>query len=193
MDKGKLDTSSLIGMGLLGALLFWFMQTNNTEETTKDSQTTDKEVVESKPVTPITGSTNDSIVSQDLKDAYGAFAYSAMAAANETTDLKVETDLVTIVFSPKGGYISDLQIKNQKRKNKDNEEIVKLNENKSLQVNLNFTTQDNRTINTEDIIFESIETNEGNKKVVSMKLKTSETVNLQYRYEILNNDYMIDF
>src|SRR5690554_344979 len=193
MDKGKLDTSSLIGMGLLGALLFWFMQTNNTEETTKDSQTADKEVVESKPVTPITGSPNDSIVSQELKDAYGAFAYSTMAASNQASAVKVETDLLSIVFSPKGGYISDLQIKNQKRKNKDNEELVKLIENNSSQLNLNFTTQDNRTINTKDMIFEPTVTNEGDKKVVSMKLKTSETAYLEYRYEILNNDYMIDF
>lgn len=189
MDKGKLDTSSLIGMGLLGALLFWFMQTNNSDKKEETKATTEQ-------VTPIksiatTNVTNDSLVSQQLKDAYGAFSYGA--ASSKESDLEVKTDLQTIVFSSKGGYIKELLINDQKRKDKNSEELVKLITENNSKLNLSFTTQDNRTINTKDMLFEPTVTTEGDKQIVSMKLKTSETAYLEYRYEILKNDYMIDF
>ena len=47
-------------------------------------------------------------------------------------------------------------------------------------------------LNTKDLLFEPTVTKEGENTVVSMKLKTSETAYLEYRYVLKPNDYMLD-
>lgn len=193
MDKGKLDTSSLIGMGLLGGLLFWFMQTKSSDENKDDQKQTTEQVAKTQPVLPANGAPLDSLASSKMKDAYGAFAYGATLPSAKESDFVVTTDLQTITFTNKGGYIKELQINGQKRKDKDSQDLVKLITDNNSELNLTFTTNDNRTIQTKDMMFEPTVTTEGDKQIVSMKLKASETAFLEYRYEILKNDYMIDF
>lgn len=192
MEKGKLDTSSLIGMGLLGGLLFWFMQTKSKDTQKDETQPTTEQVAQNQSI-PASVDPNDTLASAKLKDVYGAFAYgTALPSTQNAADIVVTTDLQTITFTNKGGYIKELQINNQKRKSKESQELVKLIADNNSQLNLTFTTQDNRVIQTKDMLFEPTVTTEGDKQVVSMKLKTSETAYLEYRYEIQKADYMID-
>ena len=59
--------------------------------------------------------------------------------------------------------------------------------------NINFGTTDSRILNTKDLPFIPSVTKNGDITVVSMKLKVSESQFLEYRYELKEGDYMIDF
>ena len=59
--------------------------------------------------------------------------------------------------------------------------------------NINFGTTDSRILNTKDLYFEPTVTKNGNNTVVSMKLKVSDSKFLEYRYELKEGDYMMDF
>lgn len=188
MEKGKLDTSSLIGMGLLGALLFWFMQTPKNEETKK--QETTEQVATATTTLNNATQTNDSLNSH-LTEKYGVFAYGVAKATDQ--EVVVKNDVFTIAFDTKGGYIKTLEINDQKRKTKESYELVKLIADNNSALNLTFTTQDNRIIQTKDIPFVPTVTKQGDTQIVSMKMQASETAYLEYRYEIKKDEYMIGF
>jgi YidC/Oxa1 family membrane protein insertase len=59
--------------------------------------------------------------------------------------------------------------------------------------NLNFTTSDNRVLNTKDLYFEPSFNETNGNKVLSMKAKTGPNTFLEYRYEMKNDDYLVDF
>ncbi|TDA89252.1 membrane protein insertase YidC, partial [Halomonas marinisediminis] len=59
--------------------------------------------------------------------------------------------------------------------------------------NINFTTTDNRILNTKDLFFEPTLSKNGKNQVLSMKLKVASNQYLEYRYEIKPGDYMLDF
>ncbi|PHR90029.1 MAG: membrane protein insertase YidC, partial [Leeuwenhoekiella sp.] len=59
--------------------------------------------------------------------------------------------------------------------------------------NLNFSTTDNRTLNSENLYFEPKLTTEGENQVLSMKLKVSDSEYLEYRYTLKPDDYMMGF
>lgn len=188
MEKGKIDTSSLIGIGLLGALLFWFMQTPKEKET-KTEETT-QQVVTNQKATSHAATPNDSINTQ-LSQKYGVFAYGVAKAIPE--DVVVKNDVFSVVFDSKGGYIKTLEINDQKRKTKDSEELVKIIADNNSALNLTFATQDNRIIQTKDVPFVPTVTKQGDKQIVSMKMQASESAYLEYRYEIKKDEYMIGF
>ena len=59
--------------------------------------------------------------------------------------------------------------------------------------NLNFSTSDNRTLNSENMYFEPTLSQEGENQVLSMKLKVSDSEYLEYRYTLKPDDYMMGF
>lgn len=95
-------------------------------------------------------------------------------------------------FSSKGGYIKEATVNNQKRISSKNDDLVKIITNNNSKLDLKFATKDNRLLNTKDLFFEPTLTKEGQNTVVSMKLKTSETAYLEYRYVLKANEYMLD-
>jgi len=70
---------------------------------------------------------------------------------------------------------------------------VYLIKDETARFNLNFSTSDNRTLNTSDLYFEPSLKNEGANKVLSMKLKVSEDQYLEYIYTLTPDDYMLGF
>ncbi|MEM7381407.1 MAG: membrane protein insertase YidC, partial [Bacteroidota bacterium] len=58
---------------------------------------------------------------------------------------------------------------------------------------LNFSTTDNRVLDTKDLYFEPNLSKNGENQVLSMKAKVSENQFLEYRYEMKPDDYMLDF
>lgn len=184
MEERKLDRNSIIGLVLISGLLAWFLMTSKSNETPADNKAETEQTANSVAVT------NDSLQVAQLKQNLGAFAYGLDNA--RTQDIEVESELLKMTFSSKGGYLSKVEVKNQKRFTKDSDELVKLIDGDNAKLNIQLSTQDNRVLNTSELLFEPTISKNGDNQVVSMKLKTSENNYLEYVYTVKPNDYMLD-
>jgi YidC/Oxa1 family membrane protein insertase len=98
--------------------------------------------------------------------------------------------LVSLKISNKGGQIVEAKMKNFVTYDSIPVYLVK---DGNASFGLNFSTSDNRVLNTKDLFFEPTLSNSGNNKVLSMKAKVASNRYLEYRYEIKPNDYLVDF
>ena len=192
MEQKKFDKNSFIGILLLGAIMLWFMYSN--QEELQQTNTPTEQVVETSEITtPAITSANKAVVSDSLKNIelqnqLGAFAYGASQASLGTSIL--ENDVLKLVIDNKGGHIIEALVKNYKTYDSLPLYIIK---DKNASFNINFGTTDNRILNTKDLLFTPTRTQNGENEVLSMKLKVSETQYLEYRYEMKPNDYMLGF
>lgn len=200
MEDKKLDINSILGFILIfGILMFMFWQNQPTPEQLEAERKAKQEQIEaSKKANQQLNESNaevfsvenasDSLKLVTLKNRFGAFAYSSSQLnAGETL---VESDLLALKFSNKGGYLSEVKLKDYVDFKGNPIYIIKDN---NASFNINFGTSDNRILNTKDLDFHSTITKNGEVTVVSMKLKVSETKFLEYRYELKEGDYMLDF
>lgn len=197
MEEKKLDKSSLIGMAIITVLLFWMLSGNMFSDDKKEDKTKETAKTETAAKTPIdqlaANAQNDTVANAQLKNQLGSFAYGAsLPSVTGAKDIEVDNGVLTIVFSSKGGYIKEATVNNQKRISSKNDDLVKIITNNNSKLDLKFATKDNRLLNTKDLSFEPTLTKEGENTVVSMKLKTSETAYLEYRYVLKPNEYMLD-
>ncbi|WOD43636.1 membrane protein insertase YidC [Hwangdonia lutea] len=203
MEEKKIDLNSVIGFVLIfGIMIFWLWQNQPTpeeleaQEKAKQEQIeAEKKAKESLDETKVTTAedfatptVSDSLKLINLQNKLGAFAYSAAKVSDGET--VVESDLLALKFSNKGGYLSEVKLKNFV--NFDSVPIYLIKDNNAV-FNINFGTTDSRILNTKDLYFEPTVTKNGDVTVVSMKLKVSESKFLEYRYEIKEGDYMMDF
>jgi len=193
MEKKKFDINSFIGMLLLGAILLWWMSSNQPE--IEEGKTPTEQVVDSKntttntiPQNTITTIKNDSLKQINLQNQLGAFAQSAINGKEGTTT--VENDLLLLRIDNKGGQIVEALIKGHQTYDSLPLHMIK---DKNSTFNINFGTTDNRILNTKDLFFEPSLTKNGDKQILSMKLKVSDTQFLEYRYEMSPDDYMVNF
>ena len=194
MEQKKFDKNSFIGLLLLGAIMLWFMWSNQDEITPTENTT--ETVVDSTKITTtptLTNNTtnlvtNDSIKNVALKNQLGAFAYGAQTATEGTS--VIENDLLKLTVDNKGGQIIEALVKTYKTYDSLPLYLIK---DKNASFNINFGTTDNRILNTKDLLFVPTLTKNGENQVLSMKLKVSETQFLEYRYEMKPNNYMVDF
>ena len=120
-----------------------------------------------------------------LKNRIGAFAYSASLASAQDEYTILENDVLYIKVNNKGGYFSEVKLK--QFVNYDSVPIYLIKDQNAI-FNLNFSTTDNRILNTQDLYFQPTITKSGDNQILSMKLKVSETQFLEYRYELRPND-----
>ena len=204
MEEKKLDINSIIGFALIFGILMYMIWKNQptpeeiaeqekakqeqlaTEEKSKKQDDVIQTTAEDFSAVSNTDSTQLSV----LKNKLGAFAYSSTLPSAKDDNTVVETELLYLKFSNKGGYLSEVKLKNFV--NYDSVPIYLIKD-KNAAFNINFGTTDSRILNTQDLYFQpSVSSNEGN-TIVSMKLKVSETKFLEYRYEMKKDDYMMDF
>lgn len=202
MEEKKLDINSVIGFILIfGILMYMLWQNQPTPEELEAQKKAKQEQVEAEKKgtdveqTKLTAPENYSIVEGTdsleqikIKNKLGAFSYAAINASNEQTT--IESNLLALKFSNKGGYISEVKLKEFVDYNTYPIYLIK---DDNAHFNINFGTTDSRILNTQDLPFKPTVTKNGNTTVVSMKLNVSEAKFLEYRYEIKDNDYMIDF
>jgi len=131
---------------------------------------------------------NDSLKQIALKNKLGAFAHSAIYGKEGET--VIENDLLKLTISNKGGQITNALLKNFKTHDSLPLHLIKDN---NASFNINFATLDNRVLNTENLLFAPSYLENGDSKVLSMKLKVTETQFLEYRYEIKKDEYLVDF
>ena len=203
MEEKKLDINSIIGFVLIfGILAYMLWQNKPTPEELEAQEKAKQEQVEAETKKTdtqaqsietaagdyATGAGVDSLQQVQLKNKLGAFAYSAINSTNKET--VVESDLLALKFNSKGGYLSEVRLK--QFVDYDSVPIYLVKDN-NASFNINFGTTDSRILNTKDLPFIPSVTKNGDLTIVSMKLKVSESQFLEYRYEIKEGDYMINF
>lgn len=207
MEEKKFDLNSLIGFLLIGGILIWMLYLNKpseeeiqaekakTEAAAKEKEK-EAEQEENNNVTLTEATTelantnpNDSLALEGLKNRLGSFAYSStLPSATEATTV-LENDVVSLTVSNKGGYISEAKLKNHTTYAG---EPVYLIKDGNASFNLQFTSE-NRLLNSEELYFEPSLTKNGDNNVLTMRLKTSPTSYIEYRYEVSPGEYMLDF
>lgn len=196
MEEKKIDVQSIIGFLLIGAILIWMLYNNTPEETAVEETTTEQvegasdqpAVAEQEPETRTTQ--DDSTALADAQRRLGAFGYSETLASAQGGTTTIENDLLELKISNKGGYIEEARLKNFKTYDSIPVYLIK-DGNASL--NMNFTTTDGRSLNTENLYFDPELTENNGNQILSMKLKVSEDEYLEYRYAMRPGEYMLDF
>ncbi|TXD82780.1 membrane protein insertase YidC [Subsaximicrobium wynnwilliamsii] len=205
MEEKKFDVKSIIGFVLIfGILLFMMWRNQPTPEELAEQKRLEQveasrqaDAAEKEDDTKViteedfsSGNAIDSLQLENLKNKLGAFAYSSTLASASQDETVVETDVLEVTFSNKGGFISEVKLKNFV----DYDSVpIYLIKNGNQYFNINFGTSDNRILNTKDLFFEPSVTKNGDNTVVSMRLKSSEDQYLEYRYELQPDNYMMDF
>ncbi|WP_452228146.1 MULTISPECIES: membrane protein insertase YidC [unclassified Lacinutrix] len=204
MEEKKLDINSIIGFILIFGILVYMMYMNQpsaeeqeAEAIAKQEQLEAEQKAEVQDDTLVTtaedfsvGAVTDSTQLVTLKNKLGAFAYASTLASATNKETLVENGVLALKFSNKGGYLSEVKLK--KFVDYDSVPIYLVRDGNTA-FNISFNTSDNRNLNTQDLFFEPTITKSGENTVVSMKLKVSPTQFLEYRYELIPNDYMVNF
>ncbi|WP_455169790.1 membrane protein insertase YidC [Aegicerativicinus sediminis] len=202
MEEKKFDLNSFIGFILIFGILVYMLYRNQPtpEELAEQEKQKQEQVEQEKQDTSANSqvanhqdSTNvvsDSLKLEQLKGQLGSFAYSASLPSAIDKQTVVETDLLKLTFSNKGGYLSEVMLK--KYHNYDSIPIYIIKDG-NAEFNLTFGTTDNRTLNTANLYFQPEITNNGDNTIVTMRLKASEQQYLEYRYELQPDNYMMGF
>ena len=196
MEEKKLDLNSIIGFVLIFGILIWIMYQNQPSDAqikadkVKKEQAATQAKKETAAVVPIV---KDSIQDAKATAALGNFAYSAGLHSATNAVTTIENELIRIQVANKGGQIVSATLKKHERFKKGSKELVSLVEKNNAQLNINLSTQDNRTLSTKDLYFQPTLTKSGKDQLLTMRLKSSETAYLEYQYVLKADNYMLDF
>ncbi|NNK74030.1 MAG: membrane protein insertase YidC [Flavobacteriaceae bacterium] len=204
MEEKKLDINSIIGFVLIFLILIWMLYQNQptpeeleAQEKAREEQVEEPEVQEAKTDTKLTEPQDyatdvelDSVQQVQLQSQLGAFAYSATLPSAKEDQTVLENEVLRLTIDNKGGFISEVKLK--EFVNHDSVPIFIVKENNNS-FNINFGTTDNRIMNTQDLYFDPQLSKNGENQVLSMRLKVSDDRYLEYRYEMSADDYMLGF
>ena len=196
MEEKKLDLNSIIGFVLIFGILIWIMYQNQPSDAQIKADKAKKEqaaVQAKKQVAAAVPVVQDSVQKAQASAALGNFAYSASLPSAKDTVTTIENEFIRIQVANKGGQIVSATLKNHERFKKGSKELVSLVEKNNAQLNINLSTQDNRTLSTKDLYFQPTLTKSGKDQLLTMRLKSSETAYLEYQYVLKADNYMLDF
>ncbi len=197
MEEKKLDINTIIGFVLIfGILIFMFWQNQPTPEELEAQKAKQEQleaaemqkanVTKEEVAQPKTVDLQDSTAVASYKSAIGAFGYTAPSEG--TTVL--ENDVVYLEISNKGGQIIEAKMKGYVTYDSIPVYLIK---DGNANFALNFSTSDNRVLNTNDLYFEPTLSKSGDNQVLSMKAKVAADKFLEYRYEMKPDEYLIGF
>ena len=212
MEQKKFDPNSLLGFLFMGLILMWMFY-NQSEKTKLEQEQKAIEQIKADSIQKVNAVTtkvidttivadsnieesqvvvqaSDSLNLLQAQSKLGAFAYSSSLAAATENTTSIENDLLKIVVSNKGGQIQEILLKEHQTYDHKPLYLVK-DQNANLQID--FSTKDNRVLSTRDMYFEPTLTQTEGYSVLSMRLKVDENRFLEYRYSLKPSDYLIDF
>jgi YidC/Oxa1 family membrane protein insertase len=197
MEEKKIDINSIIGFVLIFGILIWmFYQNRPTPEEVEAQKAQQEQMAEEEAdpeapavedaTEPAQLNLRDSTAVANYKGKIGAFGFTQ---ASDGT-MKLQNDLVSLEISNKGGQIVEARMK--QFHTYDSIPVYLIREG-NASFGLQFSTTDNRVLNTEDLYFEpSLSESNGN-QILSMKAKAGPDRFLEYRYEMKPDDYLVDF
>ena len=193
MEERKLDTNSLIGFLLIGAILIYMLWQNQPPPEQlaagQDAKQEQSEVNSGQNESDVAQITQKNTLIQQ-KAQIGDFAYSLEIPSAKDNFTTFENEVLALKIDNKGGQISEVRLK--AFVNYDSVPVYLIKEG-TARFNLNFSTSDNRTLNTADLLFQPTIKTDGPNKILSMKLKVSEQQFLEYQYTLKPDDYMLEF
>ena len=209
MEEKKFDVNTIVGFLLIGGILLFMLWQNaptpeeleaqkaeqeKTEQIENDKKAAEvvnqKDISLEKATTELAvASSEDSLGLSKLQNRLGSFAYSGTLPSATDATTVIENEVLKLTVSNKGGYIVEAKLKEHTIYDGTPVYLIK-DGNSSL--NLQFSAE-NRLLNSQDLFFEPTVSTNGDNKVLSMKLKTSGNDFIEYRYELLPNDYMLGF
>jgi YidC/Oxa1 family membrane protein insertase len=201
-QKSKFDLNSLIGFALIFVIILWMMMNDKTSEEKQQEDKAKQEQVDKEkktvPAETIVETLKDTTVAdtakvEKLKTVLGSFAYSATLPSAKDEVTTIENEFLVLKVANKGGYVSEVTLKNYKRFDKNSNELVSLIKNNNSSFNLELKTNDNRILNSKDLYFEPTLTKNADSQILSMKLKAGPNEFLEYKYVLNNKNYMLDF
>jgi YidC/Oxa1 family membrane protein insertase len=195
MEEKKFDVQSLIGFILIGGILLWMLYNNTPSEDEIQAEQNNTEQVEIPGNTdsntpPQNSAEVDSTALAAAQQQLGAFGYSAGLASATNNTTTISNDVLELKVDNKGGYITEARMLNFKTFDSVPVYLIK---DGNASFNINFTTTDGRTLDTQNLFFEPEVSQNGDNQVLSMKLKVSEDQFLEYRYVLKPGEYMLDF
>ncbi len=197
MEEKKFDVNSIIGFVLIfGILIFMFYQNQPTPEELEADKAKQEQIDAAKATEEPEAETvlqqeplldlQDSTTVANVQGKLGAFGFTK--PSNDITTL--ENDLVVLKISNKGGQVVEAKMKNFVTY--DSVPVYLIKDGNSI-FGLDFSTADNRVLNTSDLYFEPTLSNNNGNQVLSLKAKVSQNQFLEYRYEMKPANYMVDF
>lgn len=199
MEQKKFDVRTLIAFVLIFGILLWIMYQNQPTPEEIEQSKAKKELVETAENQPTSTQIEaefnmleegDSVKIAHLQNTLGSFAKSGLV---EPQTLVLENEVLKLEISNKGGYITKAEVKNFEQFRKGSGSVVSLIKENNAKFNLQLTTQENRVLNTKDLMFEPTLTKEGENQVLTLRLKSDDNKFLEYRYVMKPNEYMMDF
>lgn len=201
MEQKKLDLNSIIGFVLIFGILVWIMYQNQpdpaqVEADKKEQVAKEKKIRERSVETALTGvdtTSTDSLNIAKLRSKLGAFAYSGTLPSAKDGFTILENELVYIKVANKGGYVSEVTLKQFDRLRKGSGQLVKLVADNNAHFGIKLKTKDNRVLDTKELYFEPALSKVGEDQVLTMRLKAADNQYLEYRYVLKPQEYMVDF
>ncbi len=200
MEEKKLDLNTIIGFILIGFILLYMLwQQQPTAEELAAQEEAKQEQLESDSAqnkailktNNLDAQTSDySLDLENFKNQVGDFAYAMTLPSATPTFTTFENQVLAIKIDNKGGFISEVKLKNYVNHNSDPVYLIR---DGSSQFNLNFATSENRILNSSELYFQPTLSKSGDNKILSMRLKVSESQFLEYRYELKPNNHMLGF
>ena len=185
MEEKKFDPYQLIGFVLIALIMTWMLMNQQPVEESVESATTTPVQVEA-PL-EVAEVQNDSILRVQLENNFGFFA--DLVQVRETTDVNLENERLSFVFSTKGGQITKAHLKGYTNHLGEPLNLVAGNQS----INFSFTTLDGRNLNTADLYFTPELTERNNQKVLLLKAALSDRQWIAFRYALSPNNFMVDF
>lgn len=130
---------------------------------------------------------SDSTVQADQQAEYGNFA--SAAQGNDST-LTIDTKLLKLGFSTKGGFVSSVELK--KYKTYDSLPLFLFTD-KTNSFNVTMLSAQNRIISTKDLYFVPSVVKTDSAQIVTMRLEVTPESYLDFVYTIPNDNYMISY
>jgi YidC/Oxa1 family membrane protein insertase len=204
MEEKKLDFKSIIGFVLIGAILLFMLYQNQPTQEELDAQKAKQEQVDAatqkeKAQDTIAGkdeqeeeyaAPQDSVGQARMREQLGSFGYSATLPSAKGGTTTISNELVELEVSNKGGFITKARLKAYKSYDSLPVDLIK---NGNASFNLSFSTTENRNLNTKNLYFEPELSKNGENQVLTMRLKVAADQYLEYRYELVAKDYMMNF
>jgi len=200
MEEKKIDSNTIIGFLLIGAILLFMLwqQQPTLEELAVQEEDKIEELANDAALNKAALTTNnasnqsieDSQSLSNLKNRVGDFAYSMTLPSATPAITTFENEVLALKIDNKGGFISEVKLKSYV--NHDSVPVYLIKDGSS-QFNLNFSTTDNRTLNSSELYFQPMFSTSGDNQILLMRLKVSESQFLEYRYELKPNNHMLGF
>lgn len=185
MEEKKFDPYQFIGFILIALIMTWMLMNQQpVEEGTEAAKETETQAETTQEATAVK---NDSIQRIQLQNNFGSFA--DLVQEREASEITLENEVLSFVFSNKGGQITTAYLKNYTNYLGEPLNLVADNQ----IINFSFSTLDGRNLNTADLYFTPALTEVNNEKILTLKAALNQDQWIAFRYALSPNNFMVDF